>query len=339
LSILINAYSTCHTQPELAFPHHLNAHRDLQDPELAGHLNGFQGYILKTGGDEMTQNKYHLLRHIQRVKHHFSFEVEQSNFEAMSKWASKSNVVMFFPDGTIRSATGSVLFYPDGQSPDKAAQVPFLADSYSRRSRTDAFLSQSNISVPSLPPLPCEYEIELRSTQEIFHRTLSLFAVAVRAESMATSNPIEIATLKERLPGGFLELSPLEGKFMADDAPEDSQVAQFGWRYEGVALLLWSLNMLPELPFPSAICDVPKLAKITWGWSSWQDKIELRSVSEILNCLDLHYELHWLVRQAGINKEKQGSDIDAGVVLERHYALNWLTKFENADWDSVDTPT
>ncbi|MCO6561396.1 MAG: DUF4272 domain-containing protein, partial [Gilliamella sp.] len=24
---------------------------------------------------------------------------------------------------------------------------------------------------------------------------------------------------------------------------------------------------------------------------------------------------------------------------ERHYALNWLTNFENADWDDVDTPT
>ena len=33
MSILINAYSTCHTQPELAFPHHLDARRDLHDPD------------------------------------------------------------------------------------------------------------------------------------------------------------------------------------------------------------------------------------------------------------------------------------------------------------------
>ncbi|HDS1213045.1 TPA: DUF4272 domain-containing protein [Shewanella algae] len=32
-------------------------------------------------------------------------------------------------------------------------------------------------------------------------------------------------------------------------------------------------------------------------------------------------------------------DIDRGVVLERHYALNWLIGFENSDWDEVDTPT
>jgi hypothetical protein len=29
----------------------------------------------------------------------------------------------------------------------------------------------------------------------------------------------------------------------------------------------------------------------------------------------------------------------AGVVAERHHALNWLTCLGDADWDDVDTPT
>jgi hypothetical protein len=31
--------------------------------------------------------------------------------------------------------------------------------------------------------------------------------------------------------------------------------------------------------------------------------------------------------------------LDPGVIQERHHALNWLVRFEDAEWDDVDTPT
>ena len=31
--------------------------------------------------------------------------------------------------------------------------------------------------------------------------------------------------------------------------------------------------------------------------------------------------------------------LEPGVVKERHHTLNWLVRFEDADWDDVDTPT
>jgi len=31
--------------------------------------------------------------------------------------------------------------------------------------------------------------------------------------------------------------------------------------------------------------------------------------------------------------------VEFGAVAERHYALNWLTGFENRAWDDVTTPT
>src|SRR5687767_13479382 len=69
---LINAYSTFRRTPTLDFPHELNNRRDRSDPELAEHLQGFMGYILQNGREEMTQQKYHLLRHIERVQNHLS---------------------------------------------------------------------------------------------------------------------------------------------------------------------------------------------------------------------------------------------------------------------------
>lgn len=339
MSILINAYCT-HSNPDrLNFEHTINNKRDLSDPELADHLNGFQGYILEKGGQEMSKIKYHLLRHIQRVKHQFSFNIEDSELDALAQWALASNAVLFLTDGTVRSPTGNVLFYPDGRSPDENSRIPFLQESYHRRSITEKFFEDRNIPVPNLPPLPCEHEIELRTESEIFHRALALFVVAVRAESLATGEPLEIEAIKERISEGFTALSPLEEQFLYSDAYSENEVVQFAWRYEALLVLLWVMGLVPELPFPDQICDVPKVAEVVLGWESWKGNISIRSISEVLDALDQHYRLHWICRQADLDGRNLPAELDRGVVLERHYALNWLISFENADWDEVDTPT
>jgi hypothetical protein len=68
-------------------------------------------------------------------------------------------------------------------------------------------------------------------------------------------------------------------------------------------------------------------------------RLALRPAVEILDALDLHYRLHWLVRQARLDGKPLPAGVDAGVVSERHHALNWLTRFEEAGWDETDTPT
>ena len=65
----------------------------------------------------------------------------------------------------------------------------------------------------------------------------------------------------------------------------------------------------------------------------------LRPASDILDALDLHYRLHWAVRQARLDNKPVPGGIEGGVVYERHYALNWLVRFEDAEWDAVETPT
>ena len=67
--------------------------------------------------------------------------------------------------------------------------------------------------------------------------------------------------------------------------------------------------------------------------------MKMRSNGEILDALDVHYRLHWLVRQARLKDQGPVQGVDAGVVLERHRVLNWLVRFEDSAWDDVDTPT
>ena len=65
----------------------------------------------------------------------------------------------------------------------------------------------------------------------------------------------------------------------------------------------------------------------------------MRSVMEILDALDLHYRQHWATRQALLKKYPAPAGLNDGVLQERHHALNWLVRFEDRDWDEVDTPT
>ena len=51
------------------------------------------------------------------------------------------------------------------------------------------------------------------------------------------------------------------------------------------------------------------------------------------------YRYHWAVVDARVNGLEIPSDIDASVVYERHYALNWLVGYSGQEWDDISTDT
>jgi hypothetical protein len=105
--------------------------------------------------------------------------------------------------------------------------------------------------------------------------------------------------------------------------------------------LAWAVGLLDALPFPAATCDVPALAKTMFALdqASFVAGAHLRDTAAILDALDLAFRLHWATTEARARKTAPPAGVDPGVVAERHYALNWLTCFEGADWDDVSTPT
>jgi hypothetical protein len=40
-----------------------------------------------------------------------------------------------------------------------------------------------------------------------------------------------------------------------------------------------------------------------------------------------------------LKKTPVPANLNDGVLQERHHALNWLVRFEDREWDDVDTPT
>ncbi|MBL4844084.1 MAG: DUF4272 domain-containing protein [Planctomycetes bacterium] len=338
MTILVNAYCTTRELPPLEFPHSLNSLRDLNDAELPEHLEGFAGYVAGRG-EAMTQTRYHVIRHVLRVQHHLSLELESEHMDAFAGWAAEANALVFLSDGTVRDPKGAVLVHPTDLEPDTDAEIPFPQDAHARKAVSMERLEALEIEVPaSLPPVLGAGEVELRQPIDVARRALGLLVLANRAESLNHGSPLPLETLREQTPQGFLALSPREKEFLAADPPDRQEVVQSVWRYEALFLLQWALGLTDKLPLPTGICDVPALRE-RMRTSDLSSSPSLRPVGEILAALDLHLRLHWAVRQARLDEKEPPGDLSPGVVLERHYALNWLIRFEEAEWDEVDVPT
>ncbi len=341
--VLINAYCTRADLPPLDFAHTLLARRGLSDAELAPHLSGFVGYVLSRGNGEMSRNRYHVMRHVQRVQQHLSLSIDEAQLDAFSAWAERANAIVFLPDGDIRDPNGRVLLSAAGEEPDQEAALPYPPEAWQRKARTEALLASRGVSVPQhLPPLISEPELRSRAPQELAGRAFALLAVAARAESVANNAPLAVNDLLARLPSAQANLTPNEQAFLFDDAPAEPAVVQFGWRFECLFVLEWALGLVDALPFPEAICDVPLATRVMLDARDVEGAVhaaKVRTESDILDALDLHYRLHWLIRQSRMKETALPQGLDAGVVAERHHALNWLVRFEDHDWDDVDTPT
>jgi hypothetical protein len=341
-ALLVNAYCTVGDLPPIDFAHGYVTRRDLSDPELAPHLQGFVNYVAGRGDGQMTSTRYHVIRHLQRVRQHLSMEVPSASFDAFAAWAERANALVFLTDSSVRDPRGAMLMDAEGNPPDPAAVVPYPPDARERKARNDAAITARGWRVAQhLPPVPGEAEVRLRTPAEVLARASALCAVAFRAKTAHTDQPIAVAELFERLPLAHAALSPAEAAFFETDPVNEDVAVELSWRFECVPVLEWALGLRDTLAFPDGSEDVPlALLEIPpEELMARAPQLRLRPTAEILDALDLHLRLHWMLRQARMDQQAPPEGVSPGVVAERHYALNWLTRFEDAEWDDVDTPT
>ncbi|MET0322279.1 MAG: DUF4272 domain-containing protein [Duganella sp.] len=340
--ILLNAYCTVADLPPLDFPHVENGRRSLADPALGPHLNGFMHHVADGGKGQMTRVRYHVIRHVQRVRQHVCVSVDPAQLDALYGWAQAANALLFTETGSVLDPQGRVLLGADGAEADHLAAMPYPAQAWERKARTDEALAARQIHAPAdLPPVVSEPELRLRAPEDILRRMLALFVVAIRAESLGSAHPIAVDDLRKRFPPAFAGLTDAEREFLAKDAPTGQEITQFLWRYEAILVLQWALGLQDALPFPDAICDVAAISStvIERGTEGLRKQPVARAAGDVLDALDLHYRLHWASRQALLKKTPVPARLNDSVLQERHHALNWLVRFEDRDWDEVDTPT
>ena len=216
---------------------------------------------------------------------------------------------------------------------------PASTEARERKERSIEFLEGKNIpTIKHLPVIEDSEEANIRTVKEIAERLVGCTICAVGGE---TGDKEFVTQLIDGFGAKGL-LTPEETDFVENGLGDQSKRSQFSWRYERSWVLLWALGHIEELDYQPSICDVPKLAGFLRD-KSVQDLIEIskpRSKKEILDEADLIYRLHWAVTEERVNGSFElPSEIEKGVVLERHSALNWLIGYMDQSWDEITTDT
>jgi hypothetical protein len=209
-----------------------------------------------------------------------------------------------------------------------------------RKANTEALLQKEGI--PFLPSLPCvesEAETTLRSPEEVGIRIACLFCVV--GSAFEEGDSVYKEYLKEH--DLWNHLTPDELSFLSNDNPNRKTVINFTWRSEALVVLMWATHLLNMLPLPRQQSDTgaivsrfPGVDKSPWPFIR---VIHLREKAEILDASDLIYRLHWATRQAGMDGKDAPAGLIPGVVQEWHHAINWITRYDDQDWDDVATDT
>jgi len=207
-----------------------------------------------------------------------------------------------------------------------------------RKAKSDQFLLDHNIKLnKNLPYIESSENVMLRSLPEVIDRAYALLIMAVLGEGGVEKERLN-ATIADKKITSF---SPREKEVYAMNELDDSTRAYATWRYESLNVLLWALGKIETLVYPSEICNVGEVVggMLKPSREEFTNAAQLKSKEEILDELDKTYRMNWACVDARIKGEVPTGNINPSVLYERHYALNWLTRYLNQDWDKVSTDT
>lgn len=207
-----------------------------------------------------------------------------------------------------------------------------------RRARSEKILKEEGVPINDwLPFIETVSESTRRDTQEVAIRAMALCIVAAKGEGV-DQDLIDQLVKSFDLASSF---TPKERVFIENTNASQHDHIQFVWRYECYWVMLWALGFVDKLARPETICDVSVAIPLLRdnGRDGFLQKAKLRSQAEFLDAADLIYRYHWAIVDARINNREMPAGLEQGVVMERHYALNWLIGYQDQDWDDISTDT
>jgi hypothetical protein len=206
-----------------------------------------------------------------------------------------------------------------------------------RKAKYTKLAASLNIPVSeSLPVIEDSKSIKPRSAEEIAKRAIAVAVAAVKGEGMPHDEVMGI--VKEW--GITSYFSPEELQFINNPNVTDQERLKFAWRYEGLDVLLWALGYKTDLPAPNQICNVKDDVGVVVNNKGilLTKNSKVRSINEMLDMADYYYRLHWAAIELRLNG-KTSETIDEEIIMERHYALNWLIRYMGQEWDDISTDT
>ncbi|NLR57807.1 DUF4272 domain-containing protein [Chitinophaga polysaccharea] len=211
-------------------------------------------------------------------------------------------------------------------------------DQQARRTASEKICAAHGIPVYKNPralfAMP-EKEVSLRSKDEVVDRAIALCFMELKSEQPAK----EVLDEFSRHYRVMEKLSDKETIFVTSQSPTSQEMMDANWRAEGAHVMLWALGYIDSLSYPSTPCNVAEDVHhiISTSEADFRNKAKLRSKKEILDQADLILRYEWACVDARLSNAPMPGDLISDVVMERHYALNWLIRYLNQDWDNVST--
>lgn len=209
-----------------------------------------------------------------------------------------------------------------------------------RRKKSEAICISHGIPIYGNPNslfVDSDENVVLRTKDEVVDRAFALMYLGLKSEGLEQNYLDDLNSAY----GIFDKMSPSELEFAQSSNPTQQQMIDANWRYESLHVMLWALGYIDSLSYPDMMCDVSSDVKTIYqlGPDKFREQSVLRSKSEILDQADLILRFDWACVSARIKEEPAPASMDASIVYERHYALNWLIKYLNQEWDDVTTDT
>ena len=360
---------------------------EMPGKELPRHLDGFCGYVRNIYRGKPDERGKQVLDRIKYTRLVVGVALEPGRDEEgraedlLGTLANGLKALLFFGDALYDPSTQLILA-PDGSFDPEADVLGPVADMIKDRIQVEIAPSKfqptsaqaeryqrvlKELRKRKVPTLAEELHIEdddavtLRSPSEVARRALILSAITLVADT--AQKPAADQQAARRQAHDLIErvelwpdVSPEETAFLKAKKMDQDKARKLLWRLEDLWVLEWALGNV-ELPWPAAMCDVPRLTQILISQEDDPDFVANATLlprRKILDAAQLTMLLHWAIRDAWIHKRPIPADLDwtgstdmvavnnsaaVGVVEERHHALNWLIRFADADWDDVDTPT
>jgi len=213
----------------------------------------------------------------------------------------------------------------------------FTQEQLDRRHESEKFLLKHGVKVNwHLPCLPSLEQSSWRTVDEIVDRIYALLVIAALGEGVEKTQLDRLVQEKK-----IQSFSPWERDLLKKPTLTDQEKILSTWRYESLFVLLWAVGKSPDLHFPDQICDVPTLVGLLMASTRevFEAKAVLRDKANLLAARDLIYRMNWACVDARVKGEGLTGGINPSIIYERHYALNWLNCYQDAEWDKVSTDT
>jgi hypothetical protein len=208
-----------------------------------------------------------------------------------------------------------------------------------RKEYSNKFLKQKGVPVLEHLPLVEDYrEAKFRNEKEVAKKAVVLYGLIYVAHGEKTSKEMIDYFKKYNL---WNSVSPEERQYLEKENKTSEDNNPMTWRIENLNVLLWALGNFQTLSFPTTICNFSNysnLPDLEVDPTPWIENSKLRDKEDILNQTDLIYRIHWATRDAGLKGKTMPAGLSEDIVMERHFALNWLTVYAE-DWDEITTDT